>query len=60
MYICYTKETTTTIMSYFKETFTFGFLLAIATFKGYAQTSNTSLLPYNPDIDGSGTIEATD
>ena len=47
-------------MSYFKETFTFGFLLALATFHGYAQTSNNNLLPYNPDIDGNETIEATD
>jgi hypothetical protein len=47
-------------MHYFKETFTFGFLLALASFHGYAQTSNNNLLPYNPDIDGNGTIEATD
>jgi len=47
-------------MYYFKETFTFGLLLALASFHGYAQTSNNSLLPYNPDIDGNETIEATD
>jgi len=47
-------------MFYFKETFTFGFLLALASFQGYSQTSNNSLLPYNPDIDGNETIEATD
>ena len=47
-------------MHYFKETFTFGFLLALASFHGYAQTSNNNLLPYNPDIDGNETIEATD
>ena len=47
-------------MYYFKETFTFGFLLALASFHGYAQTSNNNLLPYNPDIDGNETIEATD
>jgi hypothetical protein len=47
-------------MYYFKETFTFGFLLALASFQGYSQTSNNSLLPYNPDIDGNETIEATD
>ena len=47
-------------MYYFKETFILGLMFAMATLKGYAQTSNTSLLPYNPDIDGSGTIEATD
>jgi hypothetical protein len=47
-------------MHCFKETFTFGFLLALASFHGYAQTSNNNLLPYNPDIDGNETIEATD
>ena len=47
-------------MHYFKETFTFGFLLSLASFHGYAQTSNNNLLPYNPDIDGNETIEATD
>ena len=44
----------------FKETFILGLLLAMATFKCYAQTSNNNLLPYNPDIDGNETIEATD
>jgi len=47
-------------MYYIKETFILGLVFAIATLKGYSQTSNTSLLPYNPDVDGSGTIEATD
>lgn len=47
-------------MYYFKEILILGFVLAIATLKGYSQTSNTSLLPYNPDVDGSGTIEAVD
>jgi hypothetical protein len=47
-------------MHYFKETFAFGFFLALASFHGYAQTSNNNLLPYNPDIDGNGTIETTD
>lgn len=54
------KTILTTVMCYFKETFILGLMFAMATLKGYAQTSNTSLLPYNPDIDGSGTIEATD
>ena len=47
-------------MYHIKETFILGLVFAIATLKGYSQTSNTSLLPYNPDVDGSGTIEATD
>lgn len=47
-------------MYHIKKTFILGLVFAIATLKGYSQTSNTSLLPYNPDVDGSGTIEATD
>jgi len=47
-------------MYHFKETFILGLLLAMATFKCHAQTPNTNLLPYNPDVDGNGSIEAND
>jgi hypothetical protein len=43
-----------------KQVFTLGFFIAIAVLQGQAQTSNNSILPYNPDIDGNGTIEVTD
>ena len=48
------------MMSYVKEITTFGALLIFATFQGYAQNSNNSLLLYNPDVDGNGTIEVSD
>ena len=47
-------------MSSTKQVITFGFFIAIAVLQGQAQTSNNSLLPYNPDLDGSGTIEVVD
>ena len=47
-------------MSYAKEISTLGVLIVIASIQGYAQTSINSLLPYNPDFDGSGTIEVVD
>jgi len=43
-----------------KQVISFGFFLAITVLQSQAQTSNNSLLPYNPDIDGNGTIEVTD
>jgi hypothetical protein len=48
------------IMSSAKQIIIFGVFLVFVVFQGYAQTSNNSLLPYNPDIDGNGTIEVTD
>ncbi|HHZ82165.1 MAG TPA: hypothetical protein EYN64_05525 [Flavobacteriales bacterium] len=34
--------------------------VVFSTLSGIAQTSNNSLLPYNPDVDGNGTIEVAD